>query len=168
MFYSTEKINQLLQRDQYFWHLSQNNLRWSNSYLSLSCWHCNHHSDKIVWPTLNRSPLNRVSTSQSASLFTFASIHSWPTNPILAEQWGFFYWLLRPDTLSLLRHLINGILDGALVSDCAPENSEGVVADILRKIRLNLWNCFPWLFCLHSLKTHPEALPGFLHWLRPV
>ena len=79
MFYLTEKINQLLQRDQYFWHLSQNNLRWSNSYLSLSCWHCNHHSDKIVWSTLNRSPLNRVSTSQSASLFTFAS-NSFMTN----------------------------------------------------------------------------------------
>ena len=76
-------------------------------------------------------------------LFVYLCIKFIHDQPILAEQWGFFYWLLRPCTLSLLRHLINGILDGALVSDCASENSEGVVADILRKIRLNLCNSFP-------------------------
>ena len=37
-------------------------------------------------------------------------------------------------------YLIDGILDGALVSDGAAENSQGVVADVLRKVRLNLWN----------------------------
>merc|ERR1719234_541820 len=35
-------------------------------------------------------------------------------------------------------HLINGILDGALVSDGAAENSQGVVTDVLWKIGLNL------------------------------
>merc|ERR1719234_2275815 len=35
-------------------------------------------------------------------------------------------------------HLIDGILDGALVSDGTAENSQGIVADVLRKVRLNL------------------------------
>ena len=80
-------------------------------------------------------------------------------------------------------HLIDGILDGWLFSNGAAENSEGVVADVLRKIRFDLCNisygtfpscpnrkgqinfvCWDDPWC----DTHPGALPGFLHWQHPV
>ena len=65
-------------------------------------------------------------------------IHDQPIQSLQNNEDSFIDFSDLSLTLSVLRHLINGILDGALVSDCASENSEGVVADILRKIRLNL------------------------------